>query len=63
MDPITALGLALAIIKLIMVVMDFLYAHPGIAQEAKVAISAATASLASAIGDLTAVQTYHFEGA
>ena len=63
MDPITALGLALAIIKLIMAVMDFLHAHPGIAQEAKDAIHSATANLASAWGDLTTVQPYHFEGA
>ena len=63
MDPLTALALALAVIKLIMAVMDFLHNHPSIAQEAKVAISAATVSLASAISDLTTVQPYHFEGA
>ena len=63
MDPVTAIGLALAIIKLIMAVMDFLHAHPYIAQEAKAAITAATASLASAVGELSTVQPYHFEGA
>ena len=61
MDPVTALSLAYAIIKLIMLVMDYLHAHPQIGQDVKDAIHAATGHLTDALTQLAPVQEFRLE--
>jgi hypothetical protein len=62
MDPISALALSVAILKLIVMVMDFLHAHPAIGQDVHDAITKVTGHLADALTQLEPFQPFHYEG-
>ena len=53
MDPLSAIGLAFTLIKLLMAIYDYLQAHPGVTSEVKSALSTARANLTVIHADLT----------
>jgi hypothetical protein len=61
MDPISALALSVAILKLIVMVMDFLHAHPAIGQEVHDVITKVTGHLADALDQLGSIPQFQVE--
>jgi hypothetical protein len=61
MDPISALALSVAILKLIVMVMDFLHTHPAIGQDVHDVITRATGHLADALNQLASIPQFQVE--
>lgn len=61
MDPISALALSVAILKLIVMVMDFLHAHPAIGQEVHDVITKVTGHLSDALNQLGSLPQFQVE--